>query len=103
VVQVSGGEPLLRDDVWKLSAHQGRSKLPYTILVSNWSLMTEEKYLALREAGIHSFRSAWIRRPAARRFPRLSGLYRHLEDLIRASRSWGTTTSCSTVASPART
>ena len=26
--------------------------MPYTILVSNWSLMTEEKYLALRQAGI---------------------------------------------------
>ena len=29
--------------------------LPYLILVSNWSGMTEEKYLQLREAGINQF------------------------------------------------
>ena len=56
VVQISGGEPLLRDDAVEIVRHiKGGSKLPYTILVSNWSLMTQEKYLALRQAGIDQF------------------------------------------------
>jgi MoaA/NifB/PqqE/SkfB family radical SAM enzyme len=84
VVQVSGGEPLLREDVVEIVRNiKGGSKLPYTILVSNWSLMTEEKYLALREAGIHQFSVsldfADQRHDEFRAYP---GLYRHLEDLI---------------------
>ena len=53
VVQVSGGEPLMRPDLVEVvrAIKNGRG-IPYTILVSNWSEMTEEKYLALREAGI---------------------------------------------------
>ena len=41
VVQVSGGEPLMRDDVVEIvRAIKNGGTLPYTILVSNWSLMT---------------------------------------------------------------
>ena len=84
VVQVSGGEPLLRDDVVEIVRNiKGGSKLPYTILVSNWSLMTQEKYLALREAGIHQF-SVSLDFPDERHddFRAYPGLYRHLEDLV---------------------
>jgi MoaA/NifB/PqqE/SkfB family radical SAM enzyme len=84
VVQVSGGEPLMRDDVVEIvRAIKGGSKLPYTILVSNWSLMTEEKYLALREAGIDQF-SVSLDFPDARHddFRVHPGLYGQLEDLI---------------------
>ena len=84
VVQVSGGEPLLRDDVVEVVRNiKGGSKLPYTILVSNWSLMTQEKYLALREAGIHQF-SVSLDFPDERHddFRAYPGLYRHLEDLV---------------------
>jgi MoaA/NifB/PqqE/SkfB family radical SAM enzyme len=84
VVQVSGGEPLLRDDVVEIVRQiKGGSKLPYTILVSNWSLMTEEKYLALREAGIDQF-SVSLDFPDERHdeFRVYPGLYRHLEDLV---------------------
>ena len=47
----------MRDDlVGDRPQHQGRlDGLPYTILVSNWSLMTEERYLELREAGVDQF------------------------------------------------
>lgn len=84
VVQVSGGEPLMRDDVVEIVRNiKGGSKLPYTILVSNWSLMTEAKYLALREAGIDQFSVSLDfpddRHDAFRGYP---GLYRHLEDLV---------------------
>ena len=44
VVQISGGEPLMRDDVAEIVRTVKRGpRPPYTILVSNWSLMTEEK------------------------------------------------------------
>ena len=56
VVQVSGGEPLLRDDLADIVRNiKSHAPLPYTILVSSWSLMTEERYLALREAGVDQF------------------------------------------------
>ncbi len=84
VVQVSGGEPLLREDVVEIVRNIKRgSKLPYTILVSNWSLMTPEKYLALGEAGIDQF-SVSLDFPDQRHddFRSYPGLYRHLEDLV---------------------
>jgi MoaA/NifB/PqqE/SkfB family radical SAM enzyme len=84
VVQVSGGEPLMRDDIVEIVRNiKGGSKIPYTILVSNWSLMTEEKYLALREAGVYQFSVsldfADRRHDDFRRHP---GLYDHLSRLI---------------------
>src|SRR5689334_13960169 len=52
VVQVSGGEPLLRDDIIEIVRNiQDGSGLPYTILVSNWALMSEDLYARLRDAG----------------------------------------------------
>jgi MoaA/NifB/PqqE/SkfB family radical SAM enzyme len=84
VVQVSGGEPLMRDDVVEIvRGIKNGGTLPYTILVSNWSLMTEEKYLALRAAGIDQF-SVSLDFPDKRHddFRVYPGLYSHLEDLI---------------------
>ena len=84
VVQVSGGEPLMRDDVVEIVRQiKGGSRMPYTILVSNWSLMTEEKYLALRQAGIDQF-SVSLDFPDERhdQFRVHPSLYRHLEGLI---------------------
>jgi MoaA/NifB/PqqE/SkfB family radical SAM enzyme len=84
VVQISGGEPLMREDVVEIvrSVKNG-SALPYTILVSNWSHMTEQKYLALRDAGIDQF-SVSLDFPDDRHddFRVYPGLYRQLEDLI---------------------
>ena len=84
VVQVSGGEPLLRDDVVEIvRAIKNGSTVPYTILVSNWSHMTEEKYLALHEAGIDQFSVSLDfpddRHDAFRSYP---GLYSQLESLV---------------------
>jgi MoaA/NifB/PqqE/SkfB family radical SAM enzyme len=84
VVQISGGEPLLRDDVVEIVREiKDGDTLPYTILVSNWSEMTEEKYLALRAAGVDQF-SVSLDFPDPRHddFRVYPGLYRHLEDLI---------------------
>ena len=84
VVLVSGGEPLMRDDLVEIvRTIKNGADLPYTILVSNWSLMTEERYLALRDAGIDQF-SVSLDFPDERHdnFRVLPGLYRHLESLI---------------------
>jgi MoaA/NifB/PqqE/SkfB family radical SAM enzyme len=84
VVQVSGGEPLLRNDVVEIVRNiKLDSGLPYTILVSNWSLMTRERYLALREAGVHQF-SVSLDFPDQRHdaFRRHPGLYHHLSRIV---------------------
>ena len=84
VVQISGGEPLMRKDVVEIvRAVKNGSSVPYTILVSNWSEMTQDKYLALRDAGIDQF-SVSLDFPDERHdeFRVYPGLYRHLEDLL---------------------
>jgi hypothetical protein len=53
VVQILGGESLRRDDVVEI-VRTARPALPDTILVSNWSEMTEGKYL-VRMAGMDWF------------------------------------------------
>jgi len=84
VVQISGGEPLMRGDVVDIVRYiKGGTRLPYTILVSNWSLMTEAKYRALHDAGVDQF-SVSLDFPDERHdeFRAYPGLYRHLEDLV---------------------
>ena len=85
VVQVSGGEPLMRpDDIVEIvRSIKAGAGIPYTILVSNWSQMTEQKYLALREAGIDQF-SVSLDFPDERHdeFRRLPGLYQRLSELM---------------------
>lgn len=85
VVQVSGGEPLLRDDLVEIvrNIKDGSGGLPYTILVSSWSLMTAELYQELREAGVDQF-SVSLDFPDERHdtFRCFPGLYRRLADLI---------------------
>jgi len=84
VVQVSGGEPMMRDDLAEIVRQiKGGSCLPYTILVSNWSLMTEERYLELRAAGVDQF-SVSLDFPDARHddFRLHPGLYEHLSEIV---------------------
>jgi len=84
VVQVSGGEPLLRPDLVEIVRQiQDGDGLPYTILVSSWSLMTDALYLELRAAGVDQF-SVSLDFPDERhdRFRSYPGLYSHLEDLV---------------------
>jgi MoaA/NifB/PqqE/SkfB family radical SAM enzyme len=84
VVQVSGGEPLMRDDLADVVRNiKSDSGLPYIILVSSWSLMTEERYLELRDAGVDQF-SVSLDFPDQRHddFRCYPGLYDHLNDII---------------------
>src|SRR3954471_3853230 len=84
VVQVSGGEPLLRGDVVDIvRSIKNGATIPYLILVSNWTHMTEEKYLALRAAGVDQF-SVSLDFPDARHdtFRGYPGLYSHMQELV---------------------
>ena len=90
VVQISGGEPLMRPDVVEIVRNIKRGGLPYTILVSNWSLMTEGRYLALREAGVDQF-SVSLDFPDERHddFRSHPGLYQHLARIVPALAALG--------------
>jgi MoaA/NifB/PqqE/SkfB family radical SAM enzyme len=84
VVQVSGGEPLMRPDLVEIVRNiKNGSGIPYTILVSNWSEMTRDKYVALHDAGIDQF-SVSLDFPDARHdaFRGDPGLFDHLSDLV---------------------
>jgi MoaA/NifB/PqqE/SkfB family radical SAM enzyme len=84
VVQVSGGEPLFRDDLADVVRHIKDDRgLPFIILVSNWSMMTEERYLELREAGVDEF-CVSLDFPDERHdeFRRYPGLFAQLNTLV---------------------
>lgn len=91
VVQVSGGEPLMRDDLADVVRNiKEPTGIPYIILVSCWSLMTPERYLELREAGVDQF-SVSLDFPDDRHddFRCHPGLYDHLNDVIPKCAAYG--------------
>lgn len=84
VVQVSGGEPLMRTDLTEIVRNiKGGDGLPYIILVSTWALMSEARYLELRDAGVDQF-SVSLDFPDSRHddFRCYPGLYAHLNEII---------------------
>jgi MoaA/NifB/PqqE/SkfB family radical SAM enzyme len=92
VVQISGGEPLMREDLTQVVTNikNKRTGLPYIILVSTWTLMTSERYLELRAAGVDQF-SVSLDFPDRRHddFRCYPGLYDHLSDLIPRCAAYG--------------
>lgn len=91
VVQMSGGEPLLRKDITEIArAIKQPNGLPLLILVTNAKLLTIEKYQALREVGVNQF-SISLDFPNALHddFRGSPGLYAHLESLIPELASLG--------------
>ena len=84
VVQISGGEPLLRRDIMEVvKAVKQPGGLPYVIFVTNGVLLNEDNYLELCEAGVNQF-SVSLDFPDKRHddFRRHSGLYERLERTI---------------------
>lgn len=91
VIQIAGGEPLLRNDLPQIVRALDRSdRPPYLVLVTNASLLTREKYLELREAGIKQF-SISLDFPDERHseFRRLPGLFEKLDNLVPELLSFG--------------
>jgi MoaA/NifB/PqqE/SkfB family radical SAM enzyme len=85
VVQVSGGEPLLRTDVVDIvkAIKKRPNGLPHVVLVTNGSLLNKENYAELKEAGVDRF-SVSLDFPNEKHdeFRRHPGLYAHLEKTI---------------------
>ncbi|MFZ0429259.1 MAG: radical SAM protein [Acidobacteriota bacterium] len=84
LLQLSGGEPTLRDDLLDIvRAVKERNGLPYLIVVSNASELTESLYLECLKAGVNQF-SISLDFPDERHdeFRRLRGLFKRLSELI---------------------
>ena len=91
VVQVSGGEPLMREDLADVvRAIRQPNGLPFIILVSNWSHMTLERYVGLCQAGVDQF-SVSLDFPDERHddFRGHAGLYDHLSEVVPAAAKLG--------------
>jgi len=81
LVQISGGEPLLREDVVDIvRAVKNAHKPTYVIVVTNGVLLNRDIYLRLRDAGMNQL-SVSLDFPDERHdgFRRHRGLFRHLE------------------------
>jgi MoaA/NifB/PqqE/SkfB family radical SAM enzyme len=84
IIQISGGEPLLRPDILEIVRNVKQfDNLPYEIIVSNGWLLNEKKYLELKEAGADQF-SISLDFPDKRHddFRQRPGLYKHLEEIM---------------------
>jgi MoaA/NifB/PqqE/SkfB family radical SAM enzyme len=84
VVQISGGEPLLRDDVFEIiRALRQPDGTPYTILVTNGSLLTLDLVREANRSGVDAY-SISLDYPDERHdeFRMIPGLFHHLETLI---------------------
>ena len=85
VIQISGGEPLLRKDVeLVIEALKQPDGTPYIVFVTNAALLTKDRYFNLRRTGVDVF-SVSLDYPDERHddFRRIPGLFRHIEKLIR--------------------
>jgi MoaA/NifB/PqqE/SkfB family radical SAM enzyme len=86
VIQVSGGEPLLRTDLPDIvRALKKPGRIPFLVLATNASLLDEGKYDELKRAGIDEF-SISLDFPDGRHDEnrRIPGLFAHLDRLIPA-------------------
>ncbi len=91
VAQISGGEPLLRKDILDIvRAVKPGSGMPYLVFVTNARLLTEEKYRALKDAGVDEF-SISLDYPDERHDENRGapGLYRHLDKLLPRLAAYG--------------
>ncbi|MFQ6103063.1 MAG: radical SAM/SPASM domain-containing protein [Candidatus Glassbacteria bacterium] len=91
LVQLSGGEPLLRKDIVEIArAVKETNGVPYLIVVTNARLLTEEIYRELKMVGVDQF-SISLDFPDERHdaFRQSPGLYRHLLKIVPKLTSLG--------------
>jgi MoaA/NifB/PqqE/SkfB family radical SAM enzyme len=84
VVHFSGGEPMSRRDLPDIiRAMKDPSGIPWVIVVSNASLLTPEKFLSLKEAGMHQL-SLSIDFPDSRHdeFRRIPNLFDRMDRVV---------------------
>lgn len=83
VVQISGGEPMLRKDLGDIVREmRRRDPVAVFVLTTNVTLLNEDKYLKLREAGVDQF-SLSLDYPDERHneFRHLKKNFEHIRDL----------------------
>lgn len=83
VAQISGGEPMLRKDIYDIvSAMRAKDPVAVFVITTNSSILNEERYLRLREAGIDKF-SMSLDYPDERHneFRHLKENFEHIRDL----------------------
>ncbi len=83
-IQISGGEPLMRKDVYDvIEALRQPDGTPYIIFVTNGWLLTPEKFDRLRSIGVDAF-SVSLDYPDQRHdeFRQIPGLFAHLAELM---------------------
>ena len=91
LVQISGGEPLLRDDIVDVVRAVKDAHSPaYVIVVTNGALLERDIYLKLRDAGMNQL-SVSLDFPDERHddFRRHRGLFRHLGETLPELASLG--------------
>jgi len=84
VAQISGGEPLLRKDLYDIIAEmRRRDPLAVFVLTTNVQIMNEERYARLREAGVDEF-SFSLDYPDKRHneYRQLKDNFEHISDLV---------------------
>lgn len=97
--QISGGEPMLRNDLEQIvKAFRIPNKAPHIVITTNGTLLTKEKYFRLRRAGVDEF-SISLDYPDERHdeFRGIPGLFSHIERLIKeisSNNSKGITLCC---------
>ncbi len=85
VAQISGGEPLLRKDLEQIvQAFRVPNRAPYIDITTNGVLLTKERYLGLRQAGVDEFGIS-MDYPDERHdeFRGVPGLFNRIESLIK--------------------
>ncbi|MBN1294733.1 MAG: radical SAM protein [Candidatus Latescibacteria bacterium] len=83
VIQISGGEPLLRKDVEDIiKALKQPDGTPYIVFVTNAALLTAEKYYRLRDIGVDVY-SVSLDYPDERHdeFRKIPGLFNKIKNL----------------------
>lgn len=91
VAQVSGGEPLLRDDIEAIvGALRRKNRAPVVVLTTNGSLLTPDKYRRLFDAGVDHF-SISCDFPDERHdeFRKIPGLFGRIKDLLGSLKANG--------------
>jgi MoaA/NifB/PqqE/SkfB family radical SAM enzyme len=84
VAQISGGEPLLRKDLYDIIAEmRRRDPLAVFVLTTNVQIMNEERYARLREVGVDEF-SFSLDYPDERHndFRQLKDNFQHIRELV---------------------
>jgi MoaA/NifB/PqqE/SkfB family radical SAM enzyme len=85
VAQISGGEPTLRKDLPDIiAAMRARDPIPVFVITTNVTILNEERYLKLREAGVDQF-SFSLDYPDERHneFRHLRGNFERIRDLCQ--------------------